>query len=167
MSGADLAAVLVAAVSLVATAVITITVLALLRTMRELRGVLDALHEHTLPLVADLRGTIDQAGADLARVEGILDSAERISHTVDAASQLTYRAFSPPLIKTMSFLAGVRRAGRRLRGAPDLARVTTLDDAAEPSPASVRESNHVTYGARGRRRRSRVARPTPTNDPRR
>jgi len=166
MSAADLAAVLVAAVSLVATAVITITVLALLRTMRELRGVLDALHGHTLPLVTDLRGAIDQAGVDLARVEGILDSAERISHTVDAASQLTYRAFSPPLIKTVSFLAGVRRAGRRLRGAPDRAPGSTGDDDVVAS-SRAHDADHGTYGARGRRGRGRAARPTPTTDPRR
>jgi hypothetical protein len=118
MQAGDLAAVVVAIVSLAAVAMLTVATMSLLRTMRELRTVLDTLRDQTAPLIDDLRLTVDQAGADLERVEGILHSAERITSTVDSASQLTYRAISPPLIKTMSLVAGVRRAGRRLRGGP-------------------------------------------------
>ena len=144
MPAGDLAAIVVAVVSLATTAVLTLTVASLVRTMRNLRGVLDTLHDQTLPLVADLRDTVDQAGADLERVEGILGSAERITHTVDAASQLTYRALSPPLIKTMSIVAGIQRAARRLRGRP------------APSQTTERSSRdvevHATHRPRHRRR---------------
>ena len=116
MSAGDLAAVLVAGVSLLTVAILVLASLSLIRTLRELRGVVDTLRSQTLPMVGDLRAAITQAGSDLERVEGILDTAERISGTVDSASRLTFRALSPPLIKTMSFVAGARRAGRRLRG---------------------------------------------------
>lgn len=135
MEAGDLAAVVVAVVSLVATAVCTVAAGALLRTMRELREVLDTLRRETEPLVDDLRLTVDQAGSDLQRMEGILESAERITSTVDTASQLTYRALSPPLIKTMSFVAGVRRAGRRLRGHAPL---DVVDAAAVPAARRAR-----------------------------
>ena len=127
MDAGDLAAVVVTVVSLAATAFVTLTVVSLLRTMRDLRRVLDTLHDQTVPLVNELRATVDQAGVDLERVEGILDSAERITHTVDSASKLTYRALSPPLIKTMSAVSGLRRAGRRLRGRPTVVETTTVD----------------------------------------
>jgi hypothetical protein len=116
MSAGDLAAVLVAIVSLVAVAILVVASLSLLRTLRELRSVVDTLRGQTLPMVGDLRAAVTQAGSDLERVEGLLDTAERITDTVDSASRLTFRALSPPLIKTMSFVAGARRAGRRLRG---------------------------------------------------
>lgn len=150
MQAGDLAAVVVAIVSLVATAVLTVATMSLLRTMRELRAVLDTLREQTTPLVDDLRITVDQAGADLQRVEGILQSAERITSTVDTASQLTYRAISPPIIKTMSLMAGVRRAGRRLRGGRVDERVDVVDTTALPAPAP----------HRGRNRRRRTIEPT-------
>ena len=150
MHAGDLAAIVVSVLSLVATALLTLAVGSLVRTMRELRGVLDTLHDQTLPLVADLRMTVDQAGADLERVEGILESAERITHTVDSASQLTYRALSPPLIKTMSLLAGLRRAGRQLRGHP------TLEPVSEPASRDL--AAHTTRRRRrGRRSRDRAA----------
>lgn len=148
MGAGDLAAVVVAVVSLVATAALTVAVQSLVRTLRDLRTVLDTLHDQTLPLVADLRSTVDQAGADLERVEGILDSAARITSTVDSASQLTYRALSPPIIKTMSAMAGLKRAGRRLRGRDG-----------RPVPEAVTEFHpaRAPRGRRGRDRRSRRA----------
>ena len=148
MQAGDLAAIIVAVVSLAATAVLTVAAIALLRTMRHLRTVLETLREGIEPLVDDLRFTVDKAEEDLQRVEGILDSAERITTTVDTASQLTYRALSPPLIKTLSLMAGVRRAGRRLRGHD-----------VDPSTAMVSTAVHVVvppveHERRARRRRS-------------
>lgn len=167
MNAGDLAAVVVTIVSLGATALLTIAVLSLLRTMRELRGVLDTLHDQTMPLVDDLRTTIDQAGVDLERVEGILDSAERITHTVDSASKLTYRALSPPLIKTLSLMSGLRRAGRRLLGRPAPARIVATDLANELSVADpVDDASHRPM--RSRRGRDRTAPSTrPSTDRRR
>ena len=152
MDAGDLAAVVVAIVSLVATAALTVAVAALVRTLRELRAVLDTLHDQTLPLVEDLRETVDQAGADLERVEGILDSAARITSTVDSASRLTYQALSPPLIKTVSVMAGLRRAGRRLRGAPAPGEITARGDARVPA-------GHPARTARARRGRGRAGHP--------
>jgi hypothetical protein len=116
VSAGDLAAVLVAVVSLAAVAVLSLAAVSLVRTLRELRAVVDVLRDETLPMVGELRAAVHQAGTDLDRVEGILDTAERITDTVDSASRLTFRALSPPLIKTMSFVAGARRAGLRVRG---------------------------------------------------
>ena len=161
MNAGDLAAVVVTIVSLGATALLTVAVLSLLRTMRELRGVLDTLHDQTMPLVNDLRVTVDQAGVDLERVEGILDSAERITHTVDSASKLTYRALSPPLIKTVSVMSGLRRAGRRLLGRPTPAAVRT-----DASPAEMLDDRSH-RAPRGRRGRDRMAPSTRTPTDRR
>ena len=68
--------------------------------------------------VADLRAAVDHATTGLDRVDELLDTAESISTTVDAASRLTYRAFSPPLIGAAAVSAGIGRFVRRLRGGP-------------------------------------------------
>lgn len=115
MSAADLAAVVVTVVCLAVIAVLVVAVQALVRTIRELRTTVDELRRSTLPMVDDLHSTVTRAGDELERVDGIIDRAERISTTVDVASRLTYRAMGPPLIKTMSFVAGAGRATRRLR----------------------------------------------------
>mgnify|MGYP001822684776 FL=1 len=115
MSAADLAAVVVTVVCLAVIAVLVVAVQALVRTIRELRTTVDELRGSTLPMVDDLHSTVTRAGDELERVDGFIDRAERSSTPVDVASRLTYRAMGPPLIKTMSFVAGAGRATRRVR----------------------------------------------------
>lgn len=126
MTATDLAAVIVAIVCLAVVAVLVVAVQTLVATIRQLRGTIDDLRGATLPMVDDLRTTVDKAGDELERVDGIIDRAERISTTVDNASRLTYRAVAPPLMKTISVVAGAGRAtlllrqGRRGRRAIDV-----------------------------------------------
>ena len=115
MSAVDLAAVIVTVVCLATVVVLTIAVVSLVRTMRELRAVVDDLRDSALPMVDDLRTTVTKADAELHRVDRVIGRAERISATVDHASRLTYRAFAPPLIKGLSLVSGAGQAGRRLR----------------------------------------------------
>jgi len=115
MSATDLAAIVVTALSLVMVAVMVIAVQSMVRTLRELRLTVDELRGSTLPMVEDLRSTVAKAGDGLERVDGIIDRAESITTTVDNASRLTYKAMAPPLIKTISLIAGAGRATRRIR----------------------------------------------------
>jgi uncharacterized protein YoxC len=94
---------------------VCIALAALTKTMRTLRETIEQLRRQTLPVVADLQGTVHQANAELERVDGLLVSAESISATVDSASRLAYLALSNPVIKLLAFGAGTARASRRFR----------------------------------------------------
>lgn len=131
MSAADLAAVAVTVVVLVAVGMLVVVAIAMVRALRELRRTVDVLRGETVATVIELRRTVEHAGDGLDRVDGLIESAERITGTVDSASRLTYRAITPPLIKTMSFMAGTARAARRLRGRPS------------PHPIDVRSVEHT------------------------
>jgi hypothetical protein len=119
VSAGDLAAVLVAVVCLIAVVVLTAAALALVRTVRALRTVVDELRSQAVPMVTDLRAAVAQADSELDRVAGLLDQAEEIGAQVEATTRLANRAFAPPIIKTLSLAAGLRRASRRLRGLGD------------------------------------------------
>lgn len=106
---------IVAVVCLGTVVVLTVAVVSLVRTMRELRDVVDDLRDSALPMVDDLRTTVTRADAELHRVDRVIGRAERIAATADHASRLTYRAFAPPLIKGLSLVSGAGSAGRRLR----------------------------------------------------
>lgn len=103
MSAGDLATVLVALAAIAAFVVLLVTIQALLRTLRELRVTLERLNRETVPLVDEMRDTVQQAGAEVDRVDDLLGAAASIQHTVDSASRLTYVAFSNPLIKVVAF----------------------------------------------------------------
>ncbi|WP_334142842.1 DUF948 domain-containing protein [Rhabdothermincola sp.] len=118
MSAGDLAAVLVAMGVFAALVVLLYATQSLLRTMRDLRASVELLHRETIPLLEELRGTVREAGAEVDRVDHLLEAAESISVTVDSASRLGYLAFRAPLIRFVAFFKGLGRFARRLVGRP-------------------------------------------------
>jgi predicted PurR-regulated permease PerM len=111
----DAAALIVAVATVVAVFAVAIGIFVLVRTMRSLRETVETLRTQTIPVINDLRDTVQQANTDLERVDGLLGTAESISGTVDSASRLAYLAFSNPVIKAMAFAAGTGRAAKRFR----------------------------------------------------
>ena len=88
----------------------------LARRLRELRRVVEALRDETLPLVREARLVAGRAATEMERVGDVLGSAEAVSATVDSASRLAYRAFANPVVKVLAFGSGFGGALRRLFG---------------------------------------------------
>ncbi len=116
MSAADLAAVLVSIAVLVTLVVLVVTVLDLRRTLRDLHRTLSDIDSETVAMLEELRGTVAEAGAEVDRVEGLLDAAESISSTVEGASRLSYLAFRAPLVRTVATAKGIGRFAGRMTG---------------------------------------------------
>jgi hypothetical protein len=116
MSAGDLAAVVVVLLAFGAFVLLLFGVQSLLRSSRELRASLERLHDETLPLIRELRTTVRDAGAEVDRVDALLDAAESISHTVDSATRLSYLAFRAPVVRLVAFVKGVFRFIGRLFG---------------------------------------------------
>jgi hypothetical protein len=104
------------ALSLAAAVVLLALVLRLGGEVRRLRGALERLEGDLLALANRSRRLADQAAVELERVGDVLESAEAVQTTVDAASRLTYRALGNPVVRAVSAAAGVDRALRRFFG---------------------------------------------------
>ncbi len=115
MTAGEVAAVVGAAAGTILVVGLLFALASLSSTLRAVRGAVEDFRRESIPLLANLRTTLEQANAELARVDGVLGRAESIGGTVDAASRLAYLAFGNPLIKAMAFGAGTTRAARRLR----------------------------------------------------
>jgi hypothetical protein len=115
MSASDLAAVIVAAASVVAVVLLAVGVVALLRTLRALREVAQLLRTETVPVLDDLRDTVDAANGEIERLDRLVTTAESVTGTVDSASRLAYIAMANPVIKGVAFASGTAKAARRLR----------------------------------------------------
>ena len=115
MTAGDLAAVIVSVLSLAAVALLTFVAVALLRTVRDLRSVVEEVRAEALPALRSATAALSGATDEVARVEEILDAAEAVSSRIDGASRVAYLALSKPVIKTAAVASGTRRAARRLR----------------------------------------------------
>ena len=115
LSAADLAAIVVAIASVVAVVLLIFVVVAVNRTLSELRLSIEQVRRETLPVVDELHRTVTTANAELERLDVFLDSATSVTATVDSASHLAYLAFSNPLIKVMALATGTAKAARALK----------------------------------------------------
>jgi hypothetical protein len=115
MSAGDLAAVIVAACSVAAVVLLAVGLVALVRTLRALRDVAHLLRTETVPVLEDLRDTVDAANHEIVRLDRLVTTAESVTGTVDSASRLAYIAMANPVIKGVAFASGTAKAARRLR----------------------------------------------------
>jgi hypothetical protein len=115
MSAGDVLAVVAATVVTMLIAVLAATLVALTRTLRELRATADALHDEAIPLLDAARVAVVEAEIEVERVERLVTSAERVSGAVDGASRIAARTLRSPVVKAMAFGTGVSRATQRLR----------------------------------------------------
>ena len=131
MSATDLAAVIVAGCSVVAVVLLAVALASLVRTLRALRDVANVLRTETVPVLEDLRDTVEAANYEIIRLDGLVTTAESVTGTVDSASRLAYIAMANPVIKGVAFASGTAKAARRLRGR----KVDDDNDAPDGSPA--------------------------------
>ncbi|MGH9165881.1 MAG: DUF948 domain-containing protein [Acidimicrobiales bacterium] len=115
MSGGEVAALIAAVAGAMLVVALLFVLSSLTKTLRAVRTTVEDFRAQALPLLVDLRGTVDRANSELERVDGVLGRAETIGGTLDSASRLAYLAFSNPLIKALALGAGTSRAARRLR----------------------------------------------------
>lgn len=87
----------------------------LVRTLRELRATVAAVHAGAEAVLTDARAAVDEATREVERVDRLVRSAERIDGAVDAAGRLAYRTLGSPVVKAMAIGTGVSRAAQRLR----------------------------------------------------
>ena len=87
--------------------------LVLLNTFRVLeatRVTVDAMREETIPLLREIKGSVERTNGHLDRVGGVLDSVGGIVGRVERFTGLIEQAASSPIVKFLSVGAGVKKA---------------------------------------------------------
>ncbi|HEV8565255.1 MAG TPA: DUF948 domain-containing protein [Actinomycetota bacterium] len=77
---------------------------------------IDGIRQETVPLLSEVKGSVERANRELDRVDGMLVSAGEIVTRVEKLSGLVEHAASSPLIKVISFGAGLRKAASKFSG---------------------------------------------------
>ena len=116
MSAVDLAAVLCAVLALVAAGALTLAAARMFRAAQGLADARERFDAEATPAVAELREIVASAGDEVERIDELLTVAGTIGDRVDAATEVTYRALTSPVIKGVALATGTRRVARRLRG---------------------------------------------------
>ncbi len=125
MTASDVVVVVLAVLVAVGTGATVAVLMSLRATLVELRVSLESLQQDTIPIIDELRDAVATTTGHVERVDRLISGAEMVEAHVDAASRLAYRTISSPVVKTVAFGSGVKKATRRLRGQRDEPAATT------------------------------------------
>jgi hypothetical protein len=86
------------------------------RVLESTKMMIDSMREETIPLLREVKGSVERTNRELDRVDGVLVATGEIVGRVQRVSGLVEEAASGPLVKIISIGAGLRRAASRFSG---------------------------------------------------
>ena len=86
------------------------------RVLESTKVTIDTMREETVPLLREIKVSIEKTNGHLDRVGTVLDSAGNVVKRVEKVSGLIEEAAASPLVKLISFGAGMRKAATRFSG---------------------------------------------------
>jgi uncharacterized protein YoxC len=113
LTGGEIALIVVAAFWALLVGFLCLVLLNTFRVLEATRLTVDAMREETVPLLREIKGSVERTNGHLDRVGGMLDSVAGIVGRVERLSGLVERAVSNPLVKVMSVGAGLKTVADR------------------------------------------------------
>ncbi len=86
------------------------------RVLESTKMTIDAFRQETVPLLREVQGSVERANRELDRVDTMLISATEIVGRVETLSGLAQEAAASPLVKVISFGAGLRKGFKKSKG---------------------------------------------------
>ena len=89
------------------------------RVLESTKILIDSMREETIPLLREVKGSVERTNRELDRVDVMLEATGEIVGRVGRISGLVEEAVSGPLVKLISIGVGVRKAASRFGGKKD------------------------------------------------
>lgn len=115
LDGGDVALIVLAAFWGLLVLFLCVVLLNAFRVLESTKLIIDAMREETVPLLREVKGSVERAN-------GLLEQANVVAARVEKVSGLVEQAAASPLVKIISFGAGVSKAAKRFRGGRSSAR---------------------------------------------
>jgi uncharacterized protein YoxC len=79
------------------------------RVLESTKMTIDAMREETVPLLREVKSSIERTNREIDRIDVVLESAGTIVGRVERFSGMLEEAASSPVVKIISFGAGLRK----------------------------------------------------------
>ena len=79
------------------------------RVLESTKMTIDAMREETIPLLREVKTSVEKTNREIDRVDVMLDNANSIVARVEKLSGLVEEAASSPLVKIISVASGLRK----------------------------------------------------------
>lgn len=116
LDGGDVALIVLSAFWGLLVLFLCVVLLNTFRVLESTKLLIDGIREETVPLLTEVKGSVERTNRELDRVDGMLVSAGEIVDRVHRISGLIEQAASGPLVKLISVGAGLKKATSRFGG---------------------------------------------------
>lgn len=87
----------------------------LYRVVTSVKDLVDGVTRETVPMLGEVGTTVKTVNKELERVDGIVESAQRVARNVEGISDAVHAAVTNPLVKALAFFAGARKAAKTFK----------------------------------------------------
>jgi len=108
LSAGDTALIILAAFWGLLVLFLCIVLLNTFRVLESTKMMIDATREETVPLLREVRGSVERTNREIDRIDGILVRVERLSGLIEQAA-------ASPLVMVISVGAGIRKGASRFK----------------------------------------------------
>lgn len=116
MDAGDISLVVLAAFWGMLVLFISLVLVNVFRMLESTKMLIDGIRQETVPLLGEVKVTVQGVNRELDRVDGLLASAGNITKSVERLTGVIENTVSSPLIKVAAFGAGAARAMKRFKG---------------------------------------------------
>ena len=116
VTGSETALLIMAVFWAVLVGVLCVVLIGTYNVLTSTKMTIDTMREETVPLLREIKTTIEKTNAEIDRVDTLLESAGTVVGRVERVSGLVEEAASGPLMKVISLAAGLSKAVRKATG---------------------------------------------------
>ncbi len=109
LTGGDVALIVLAVGWVVLVGFLCVVLLNTFRVLESTKLTIDAMREETVPLLREVKTSVEKTNREIDRVDTMLVSATQIVGRVEKLSGLVEQAAASPIIKVISIGAGLRK----------------------------------------------------------
>jgi uncharacterized protein YoxC len=113
LTGGDIALIVLAAGWAVLVLWLSFVLLNTFRLLESTKMIIDAFREETIPLLREVKTTVEKTNREIDRVDTLLEHANGIVARVEKLTGLVEEAASSPLVKVISMASGIRKGFSR------------------------------------------------------
>jgi uncharacterized protein YoxC len=115
-TGGDIALIVLAAFWGLLVLFLCVVLLNTFRVLESTKTLIDGIRQETVPLLGEVKTSVQGVNKELDRVDGMLETAGRIVQRVERVAGLVEQAATGPLTKVIGIGAGLRKARDRMGG---------------------------------------------------
>lgn len=116
LDGGDVALIVLAAFWGLLVLFLCVVLINTFRVLESTKMLIDGIREETVPLMREVKTSVEKANRELDRVDGMLVATGEIVGRIQRIAGLVEQAVSSPLTKLIGVGAGVRAAASRFSG---------------------------------------------------